>query len=127
MPGRPPKHGGEAAVKAIQHGEPFRDGSPAAVEEVKARELLESEGPTAALTMLSARMLAAAELYWGALATAAENKDLKAMDKYLARFGWLATSTGRLLAELRKVDKASDRSRLAKDALQAAKEARHGQ
>ena len=99
------KHGAEAAVKAIQHGTEHvglaREAELAVVAE------LETVGRAAVVVRNATRLQAAADLYWGAVSKAAQEGDLEALDKYVARYGWLAGCSLRAWAEVKKDDKAA--------------------
>ena len=102
----PLKHGGEAAVKAIQHGKPFT-GMAAAAEADVYQEL--AEGGTYSLVEKNAvRLQAACDLYWAAITKAAEDRDLNALDRYISRFGWLAGTSLRAWAQVRQDEKDKD-------------------
>jgi hypothetical protein len=81
-------HGGEGAVKSIQHGEPMR-GLAASTEQV-VRSELEVSGRYAMVQNAAIRLETAARLYWDAFVKAANDGDLDKVDKYAARYGWLA-------------------------------------
>ena len=99
------KHGGEAAIKAIQHGTDHigmaREAELAVIDE------LETAGRAAIVARNATRLQAAADLYWGAVSKAAQEGDLEALDKYVARYGWLAGCSLRAWAEVAKDDKAA--------------------
>ena len=98
------KHGGEAAVKAITAGTELT--GPAALAEAQVYEQLAQAGGRASLvTQNAARLQAAADLYWRALIEAGESGDLKALDRYVARFGWLASSSLRAWAQVKDEQK----------------------
>lgn len=101
------KHGGEAAVKAIQKGEPFT--GLAAEAEENARAEMEAGGVDAMTEKNATRLQAASDLYWNAVLAAAQNNDIEGLDRYISRYGWLAGVTLRALAELRKIHKDRDR------------------
>lgn len=82
------KHGGEGAVKAIQRGEPMQ--GIAAEEEQNVMIELETIGRAAIERQTAIRVQTAANLYWQAIQKAAQDGDLDKLDKYVARFGWLA-------------------------------------
>ena len=51
------------------------------------------------------RLQAASDLYWGAISKAAEDGDLQTLDKYIQRYGWLASLALRAWTEIRKREK----------------------
>lgn len=100
------KHGGEAAVKAIQRGEPLT--GLAAIEERQVKADLEDLGRAELVKEMAIRLHVAARLYWNAIATVADRVSadkqqvaLLQLDKYVARFGWLAGATIRAWREVR--------------------------
>lgn len=93
------KHGGEGAVKQLQHGRELT-GLAAQAELAVASEV--ARDGRYSLVMRNARRLqAAADLYWNALATAAEAGDLDKMDAYVKRYGWLSGCAMRGWAQVR--------------------------
>ena len=115
------RHSGEGAVKAIQRGEPLR-GLAAEAEEAVYTEL-SVEGRYSLVLRNAARLQAAADLYWNAVQVAAEQDDLDALDRYIKRYGWLASVSLRAWAQV-KADSGDDERGLVFDAVQAAREAR---
>ncbi len=99
------KHGGGAAVSDISQGQPLRGIAAQAQAEVKAE--YETNGAQAMVQGNAERLEAASRLYWDAITKAAQDGDIKAMDAYLARFGWLAGKAVSAWAEVRKGDKQS--------------------
>jgi len=97
------RHGGAAAVKAIQDGEPLT--GPARDAELQVYETLETSGRYSLVRRTAARLQAACDLYWGAVSKAAENGDLKKLDSYIARFGWLAGCSLRAWAQVKEEEK----------------------
>ena len=97
------KHGGGAAEDAISKGREFR--GLAAVAQSEVRTEYESNGAQAMVTGNAERLEAASRLYWHAIEKAAQDGDIKTLDKYLARFGWLAGKAVSAWAEVRKGDK----------------------
>jgi len=92
-------HGGEGAVKSIQRSEPLC-GLAVDAEQAVADEY-ETEGRFALVVRNARRLQAACDLYWNAVAKAAGDGDLAALDKYVKRFGWLASSALRAWAQVR--------------------------
>ncbi len=81
-------HGGAGAVLRIQEGKPFV--GLAAQEERQVVADLEDQGRAALIRETAVRLQVACRLYWGAVQAAADAGDLKRLDSYVARFGWLA-------------------------------------
>lgn len=117
--GRPPKHGGEGALRSIERGVPFPPGTPAAEREILLRAELERDGVTEVLTRGAIRMEVAADLYYAAVCKAAEGDDLAVLDKFIARFGWLQSSAIRSWV-LVKAERASQDTGLLAKAIEAA-------
>lgn len=97
------KHNGEAAVKAIQHGQALT--GPARDAELAVYTELANEGRPAIVTRTAVRLQAACDLFWAALVDAGERGDLQALDRYVARFGWLAGASLRAWAQVRDEEK----------------------
>ena len=97
------KHGGGAAVSDISQGQPLRGLAAQAQADVKAE--YETNGAQSMVQGNAERLEAASRLYWDAISKAAQDGDIKAMDAYLARFGWLAGKAVTAWAEVRKGDK----------------------
>ena len=101
-------HGGEHAVKAGQHGSPFR--GLAAQEEKRVQADLQDQGRSELVIELATRLHTASRLYWNAIQMAADraqedDKVLKQLDGYVARFGWLAGAALRAWREVRAEEK----------------------
>ena len=94
------KHGGGGAVMRIREGKPF-DGL-AAEEERTVTADLETSGRGEMVKETAIRLHTAMRLYWGAVQSAADAGDLQALDRYCARFGWLASSALRAWREVRE-------------------------
>lgn len=92
------KHGGAAAVYAIQNNQPFK-GLASEVEKQLIADF-ENEGSTSLLTKDCMRVHTAAELYWQAILGAAEAGDMPKFESYVRVYGWLATAGARLLGQL---------------------------
>jgi hypothetical protein len=94
------KHGGAGAIKRITSGQPFigiaRDA------EIQVQAEYEIDGPASLELRNAQRLQAAADLYWDAVSKAAEAGDLQAIDKYIQRYGWLASLALRAWTEIRK-------------------------
>lgn len=91
-------HGGEAAVKAIQHGSPLT--GLAQAEQGRVEADLAERGVTAMTEEAAIRLETAARLYWGAFVKAAESGDMAAIDRYAQRFGWLQGNAIRAWAQV---------------------------
>jgi len=87
------KHGGEGALKAIQHGRPFV-GLVADVERA-VREQLYEEGYLGMLEEIAVELHTVKKLFYAAVKKAASEGDLPQMDTFTKRYGWLANSAGR--------------------------------
>ena len=94
------RHGGEAAVKALQRGTPLTGLAVEAERAVRAE--LEEHGRHELVLRNATRLQAAADLYWTAVAKAAEDRDLEALDRYVKRYGWLASCALRAWAQVRQ-------------------------
>ena len=99
------KHGGEGAIKAVQHGTPFTGLAAQAEQQVKAD--LEAHGRPAMVQELATRLHTTARLYWAAILSVADQakedaKALAKLDSYVARFGWLAAASLRAWEQVRK-------------------------
>jgi len=97
------KHGGAGAMKRIADGTPFigiaRDA------ELQVRAEYEMDGAGMLELRNAQRLQAASDLYWGAVSKAAEAGDLASLDKFIARYGWLASLALRAWTEIRKREK----------------------
>lgn len=100
------KHGGAGAVRAIQRGEPLH-GLAAQAEQDVYQELSES-GVYNLIERNAARLQAACDLYWNAVQKAAQENDLKALDRYVSRYGWLAGASLRAWAQVRQEQRQRD-------------------
>ena len=93
------RHGGEGCVKAIQRGTPLT--GLAAVEEAQVKADLDELGRAELVKEAAVRLHTAMRLYWAAVQSAADAGDLKRLDGYCARFGWLASASLRAWAQLK--------------------------
>jgi len=105
------RHGGAAAVKAIQQNEPLT--GPARDAELQVYETLETAGRYSLVRRTAARLQAACDIYWGAVSKAAEDGDLVRLDSYIARFGWLAGASLRAWAQVKEEEKDASNAMLA--------------
>jgi hypothetical protein len=101
--GRPIEHGGEKAVKQIQHGEPLT--GPAAAAQLEVRADYEAGGAPAMIREQAERLHTASRLYWEAFLAACTAQNLDLLDGYAARFGWLASSALRAWEALERTNK----------------------
>lgn len=85
------KHGGAGAIKRISEGKSFIGIAYEAQKEVEAQ--LAESGIDSMMQYDAIRLQAATNLYWDAIQKAAEDGDLAALDRYIARLGWLAGVT----------------------------------
>jgi hypothetical protein len=100
------KHGGAAGESALSTGEPLRGLAAAAEQEVAAE--LADNGSYSMIEHTAIRLQAVANLYYDAIQKAADNNDLKALDHYVARYGWLAGSALRAWAQVRQEQRRKD-------------------
>ena len=84
------KHGGEAALTELKNDKALT--GLAAEVEAQVRAELETVGRKEIVTNAAIRLEAVARLYWNALVQAAEANDVKRLDTYVKRFGWLQTA-----------------------------------
>ena len=87
----PLKHGGAAAVVRIRHGEDFE--GPARDKLATVEEELETTGVNAIIERNATRLQAATDLYFDALAAAAQAGDVPKVASHVKTFGWLASKT----------------------------------
>jgi hypothetical protein len=111
------KHGGAGAIKRLTTGKSFigiaRDA------EIQVQNEYKIDGPGALELRDAQRLQAAADLYWNAVSKAAENGDLQAIDKYIQRYGWLASLALRAWTEIRKLEKSENRRDLSTTIIEA--------
>jgi hypothetical protein len=122
------KHGGEAAIKRLQTGEPFDGLARAAYENVLAElgvNLDRLTGIEQVRVKRAARFEAVARLFDVAALAAAAAGDVEAWERYNRRSGWIGSKAFRALGELR-ADLAEDEATII-DALDAAREAGNGE
>jgi len=117
-------HGGEATVKALKAGTPLT--GLAAEAELAVYEELDTAGRYAIVVRNAARVQAAADLYWNAVAKAAQDQDLEALDRYIKRHGWLSGVALRAWAQV-KAEAPDGQVYVLDMALQAAEEAQREQ
>ena len=103
-------HGGGAAEQALSRGRPFE--GLAAQAQAEVQDEYQASGAHAMVLGNAERIEAASRLYWNAITKAAEEGDIKTLDQYVARFGWLAGKAVAAWAEVRKGDK-QNKGRLA--------------
>jgi tRNA U34 5-carboxymethylaminomethyl modifying enzyme MnmG/GidA len=84
------KHGGEAALAELKADKALT--GLAAEVEAQVRAELETVGRAEIVTNAAIRLETVARLYWNALQQAAEANDVKRLDTYVKRFGWLQTA-----------------------------------
>lgn len=92
------RHGGEAAVKAIQKGEPFTG----IAREVEAQTELELEtvGLSEMVKRAYIRLETASTLFYNGAQDANERGDFEQMDRCIKRFGWLQVAALRAAGQL---------------------------
>jgi len=83
------KHGASGALKRITSGLPLI--GIAKDMQLEVEDALETQGIEAIVCEGATRLETAARLYWGAILKAAEAGDIDTLDRYVARFGWLAS------------------------------------
>lgn len=93
------KHGGSAAIMHIQNGQPFT--GLARSEEQHVRNQLEEVGRSEVVLENAVRLQTAANLYWQAIVKSAEDGNLAVLDKFVARYGWLAGAALRAWAQVK--------------------------
>lgn len=93
------KHGGEAALDRIKDGKPFT--GLAQTEELHVREQLELVGRSGVVLENATRLQTAVNLYWDAIVKAVEDGNLAVLDRYVARYGWLAGAALRAWAQVK--------------------------
>ncbi len=101
--GRREGHGGATAYQAIVEGESFR--GLAAREELSVKRELEEVGSLQIIVTGAVRLQTAANLYWAALCKAAQDGNLEALDRYVARFGWLQSKALTAWTQLRQEER----------------------
>ena len=94
------KHGGEGAIKRVQRGQELV--GIAREAELAVYDELETEGRYALVVRNAARLQAVADLFWDAVAKAAQDGNLDALDRYIKRYGWLASLALRALAQMKQ-------------------------
>jgi hypothetical protein len=94
------KHGGSQGEAALAKGEPLRGLAAQAEQEVSTE--LANNGSYSMIEHTAIRLQAVANLYYDAIQLAADNNDLKALDHYVARYGWLAGAALRAWAQVRQ-------------------------
>jgi hypothetical protein len=97
------KHGGAGALKRITSGAPF--GGPAELAQAEVKTDYEAGGAIAMLQEQAERLHAVSRLYFDAFLAAIQAGELDKADSYCARYGWLANSSMRAWAEVRKGEK----------------------
>jgi hypothetical protein len=118
-------HGGEAAIKRLHDGKEYS--GLALQEQARVIDDYEVNGRAAMVTQNAIRLQTAANLFWDAVSKAAQDQDLDALDKYIARYGWLAGCSLRAWEQVRKEDTTTDTGINALDVLAASKGSNHEQ
>lgn len=112
-------HGGEGAIKRLHSGEPFigiaRDAELQVIND------LEEKGRPALVVQNATRLQAACDLFWNAVSKAAQDGNIDAIDKYIARFGWLAGVSLRAWLQVAGDEKDTRRGASVIDVLQSLK------
>lgn len=94
------KHGGAAAVQALNTGAEFTGLAAEAQKDVEADLII--KGQSAMVLENATRIQAAARLYWNAISKAMDDGHLENLDHYIARFGWLVGVANRTWDQARK-------------------------
>jgi hypothetical protein len=102
------KHGGAAAMERLRDGQPFA--GLAREEELNVQAQLSITGSSALVTENAVRLQTATNLYWNAVCAATESGDLQALDRYIARYGWLASCALRAWAQVNTENKRANRT-----------------
>ena len=97
------KYGGEGAIKRISEGKPLL--GIAAEEEKAVTAELADKGVSDIVRADAVKLQAAANLYWNAVMKAAQDGDINALDRYVARFGWIQGVTLRAWMQVRNDEK----------------------
>jgi|GEM_PF-3256162 len=97
------KYGGEGAIRRISEGKPLL--GIAAEEEKAVTAELADKGVSDIVRADAVKLQAAANLYWNAVMAAAQAGDITALDRYVARFGWLQGVTLRAWMQVRNDEK----------------------
>lgn len=92
------KYGGEGAIRRISEGKPLI-GIAAEEEKAVTADLVDA-GVSELIRRDAIRLQTAANLYWNAVQKAAQDGDITALDRYVARFGWLSGVTLRAWAQV---------------------------
>jgi hypothetical protein len=109
-------HGGEGAVKKLSSGQEFV-GLAHEAEQAVAVEL-ETVGRASIVIRNARRLQAACDLFWNAVTKAAQENNLDNLDRYVARFGWLAGASLRAWAQV-KAEDGDGKGATARDVLDA--------
>jgi hypothetical protein len=94
------KHGGAAALEKVKRGQPFI--GLAAAEEQRVIAEYELTGVLELEKQTAIRLQTVQNLYWDAINKAAQDGDLVALDRYVARYGWLAGVSLRAWAQVQQ-------------------------
>jgi hypothetical protein len=97
------KHGGERAIKSLQHGEPLRGVCADLAAEVAVE--LERDGLVETMRRMAIDHAAVCRLYFGLIL--AETDEIS-LDKWVKRFGWLSGRCFNMLRDLAKLEASRD-------------------
>ena len=114
------KHGGAAALKAIEDEKPFT--SLAAARECEVREAFEAHGAGAVIVRNAIRLQTVSELYYDAITAAAQAHDQAKLEAALKVWGWVTNSAVRAWDLVRREIKQDDRVALTRQVLDAIKQ-----
>jgi len=96
------KHGGAAAVKAIQTGLPFTEHTAIVQDELE-REF-DTAGVYEFIKIRALRLATAEQIYWRAAQLAGECGDVEKYEGRIKTWGWLIMAELRALDQLNKID-----------------------
>lgn len=114
------KHGGAAAVKALERGQPFT--SLAADREKDVRETYETQGAAAVIVRNAIRLQTVSELYYDAITAAAQAHDQEKLEGALKVWGWVTNSAVRAWDLVRREIKKDDQVALTRQVIDAIKQ-----
>ena len=100
------KHGGEAAIKALQAGKPLTGLAYEAEQAVIAE--LQAGGVEQIVRRDAIQLQSVADLFLSAVHKAADEGDIPALDRYVARYGWLTGVSLRAWQQVTANDKAKN-------------------
>ena len=117
------KHGGAGALKKVTRGIEFS--GIAAAKEFEVRADYETQGPGAVILRNAVRLQVVSELYYDAIAKAAQDHDQAKLESALKVWGWVTNSSVRAWDLVRREMKGSDQAAMTKTVLDAIKAAQN--